>query len=411
MVTDFSDETLAIPAATEETHTWIPVDGGMYSRAELRRQRGTYQSTVPARIANWTPSLSGGLSADIEDATRALVEFDSYALRVLGADDPAVGPMSAILLRTESASSSQIENLTTSARQLALAELLETDKPNALTVIGNVRAMEAAIRLSQRIDQAAILAMHAELLIRQPGFERHAGVWRDQLVWIGRDNAGPRGADFIAPQPERLPGCLNDVVAFTARDDLPVLLQIAVAHAQFETIHPFVDGNGRTGRALAQALLRNKGVASHTTVPVSAGLLRNVTNYFDALDAFRAGNAAPIVRRFAEASRYAAVTGRRLVDDLAGQLADARELLAGVRPQAAAWRVLPHLVAQPIVNTTYLIKTLGLNKVTASRTLDLLTERGVLNERTGRRRNRVWQHSGILDVLDSYAEEIRRTIL
>jgi hypothetical protein len=117
------------------------------------------------------------------------------------------------------------------------------------------------------------------------------------------------------------------------------------------------------------------------------------------------------VRRFAEASRYAAVTGRRLVDDLAGQLVDARELLAGVRPQAAAWRVLPHLVAQPIVNTTYLIKTLGLNKVTASRTLDLLTERGVLNERTGRRRNRVWQHSGILDVLDSYAEEIRRTTL
>ena len=199
-----------------------------------------------------------------------------------------------------------------------------------------------------------------------------------------------------------------DVVAFAARDDLPVLLQIAVAHAQFETVHPFVDGNGRTGRALAQALLRNKGVASHTTVPISAGLLTDTTRYFDALAAFRSGDAAPIVHRFAEASRYAAVTGRRLVDDLAGQLANARELLAGVRPQAAAWRVLPHLVGQPIVNTAYLTENLGLNKVTASRTLDLLTERGVLNERTGKRRNRVWQHSGILDVLDSYAEGIRR---
>lgn len=408
MVTESSDEALVIPAVAEETHTWVPMDDGMYSRAELRRQRGAYQSTIPARIANWTPSLSGGISADIEDATRALVEFDSYALRSLGADDPAVGPMSAILLRTESASSSQIENLTTSARQLALAELRETDKSNALTVIGNVRAMEAAIRLSQRIDQAAILAMHAELLIRQPGFERHAGVWRDRLVWIGKDNAGPRGADFVAPQPERISDCVDDLIAFAVRDDLPVLLQIAVAHAQFETIHPFVDGNGRTGRALAQALLRNKGIASHTTVPVSAGLLRNIASYFDALGAFRSGNAAPIVLRFAEASRYAAVTGRRLVDDLAGQLADARELMAGVRPQAAAWRVLPHLVAQPIVNTAYLTEELGLNKVTASRTLDLLAERDVLNERTGRRRNRVWQHSGILNVLDTYAGEIRR---
>lgn len=408
MVTEADDEKLAIPAATEETQVWVPVDDGRYSRAELRRQRGAYQSTIPARVTAWVPSLSGSLSADVEDATRALVDFDSYALRVLGADDPAVGPMSAILLRTESASSSQIENLTTSARQLALAELQETDKPNALTVIGNVRAMEAAVRLSQRIDEPAILAMHAELLHRQPGFEHHAGLWRDQLVWIGRDNAGPRGADFVAPQPHRVQECVHDVVAFAARDDLPVLLQIAVAHAQFETVHPFVDGNGRTGRALAQALLRNKGVASHTTVPISAGLLTDTTGYFDALAEFRSGDAAPIVHRFAEASRYAAVTGRRLVDDLAGQLANARELLAVVRPQAAAWRVLPHLVGQPIVNTAYLTENLGLNKVTALRTLDLLTERGVLHERTGKRRNRMWQHSGILDVLDSYAEGIRR---
>mgnify|MGYP003585653888 CR=1 FL=1 len=409
MVTD-PDDVIAIPAITQESHEWVPVDGGLHSRSELRRQRGPYQSVIPATIAQWRPVLSAAISADVEDATRALVDFDTYSLRILGAEDPTIGPMSAVLLRTESASSSQIENLTTSARQLALAELGQTDRPNALTVVGNVRAMEAALRLSECIDESAILAMHRELLSRQPGFQRYAGTFRDQLVWIGRSNAGPRGADFIAPQPDRIAGSVRDLIALIARDDLPVLVQTAVAHAQFETVHPFVDGNGRTGRALAQALLRNKGLASHTTVPISAGLLTDTANYFEALTAYRGGDAGPIVRVFAQASRFASVTGRRLVDGLAAQVAEARERLRGVRPQAAAWQVVPRLVGQPVVNTTYLVEELALTRVTATRALDLLTERGVLIERTGKRRNRVWQHTGILDVLDAYARNIHRRI-
>lgn len=403
------DEPIVVPAATYETRVWLPSDTAYYSRNELRRQQGPYQSIVPAPVANWRPSLSGAISADVEDAARALVDFDSYALRVLGADDPAVGPMSAILLRTESASSSQIENLTTSAKQIALAEIDQTDKANARTVIGNVRAMEAALRLSDRIDESTIIAMHRELLQQQSGYETHAGRFRDELVWIGKDNAGPVGADFIAPQHERIAGAVRDIIEFAARDDLPVLVQVAVAHAQFETIHPFVDGNGRTGRALAQGMLRNKGLVAHTTVPVSAGLLTDTASYFAALTKFREGDAGPIVHRFADASRYAAVTGRDLVDALAAQLRDSREKLAGVRAHAAAWNVLPRLIGQPIVNAKYLTTQLGMNDVTAQRTLDLLTERGVLRERTGLRRNRVWQHGGILEALDDYAENIRRS--
>jgi Fic family protein len=409
MVTDSqAGDGFIVPAAGRERYLWDPADAGLYSRSELRRQRGPYESTLPAQIAEWRPTFSGSVSADVEDATRALLDFDAHARGALGVDDPAAGPMSAILLRTEAVSSSQIENLTTSARQLALAELDQTSRSNAMTVIGNVRAMEAALSLAERIDEAAILAMHREMLSRQPGFERHAGVFRDQLVWIGKDNAGPRGADFVAPQPQRVPAAMRDLVVFASRDDLPVLVQVAVAHAQFETVHPFVDGNGRTGRAFAQALLRNKGIASHTTVPLSAGLLTDTGSYFDALTAYRDGDPGPIVARFADAARFATVTGRHLVDELAAQLADGRGKLVGVRPQAAVWTVLPRLVGQPVVTTAYLVETLGLNKVTAGRTLDLLTARGVLSERTGMRRNRIWQHTGILDVLDEYAHSIRR---
>jgi Fic family protein len=318
--------------------------------------------------------------------------------------------MSAILLRTESASSSQIEQVTTSAKQLALAEIGETAADNAITVVGNVRSMEAALRLSDNLDVDSILAMHRELLTWQAGFEGEAGKIRDEPVWIGnRDTAGPRGASFIAPQHEQVRPALDDLVEFMRRDDLPALLQIAVAHAQFETIHPFVDGNGRTGRALAQAMLRDKGLATHTTVPVSAGLLTDTEAYFEALGSFREGDAGPIVRMFAVASRYAAVTGRTLVDALSAQLEAARGALAGVRPQAAAWRILPLLIAQPVINVAYLKRTLELSDVTAGRALDLLVERRVLVERTGWARNRVWQHSGMLDVLDDYAESIRRT--
>jgi Fic family protein len=375
----------------------------------MRRQRGIYQSIVTAALAGWQPNLPIAVTADVEDGTRALVDFDLHALRTLGAGSPALGPMSAILLRTESSSSSQIENLTTSARQLALAELGQSDKTNAHTIIGNVRAMEAALRLSDNIEVTAILTMHGELMRHQPGFAQHAGRFRQEAVWIGRDNAGPIGADFVAPQHERVPDAVQDIVEFAKRDDMPVLVQVAAAHAQFETIHPFVDGNGRTGRALAQAMLRSKELVTHVTVPISAGLLTDTSTYFDALNAFREGNAGPIVHRFADASRFAAATGRILVDDLAAELTDARDKLSGVRTHAAAWKVLPRLVGQPVINAKYLTSELAMNDVTAQRTLELLTNRQVLAERTGLRRNRVWQHTGILNVLDNYASMIRRS--
>lgn len=388
---------------------WTPRAPQMHSRAEVARQTGAYQATVTARIAEWDPLISSEDSANVEDATRQLVEFDTHARQVLGVGSPAFGPMAAILLRTESASSSQIEQLTTSAKQLALAEIDEGGKVNARTVVGNVRAMEAALRLSDDIDSASILAMHEALMLHQSGFpSRDAGRYREEQVWIGPGEAGPRLADFVAPHHDRIPDAISDLVGFIARQDLPVLVQVAVAHAQFETIHPFADGNGRTGRALAQSILRNKGLVRSAAVPISAGLLVDIDRYFAALGAFRGGDAGPIIRGFAMASRIAATTGTRLVDDLVAQLDDSRSRLTGIRADAAAWRVLPVLVGQPAVNTRFLKNTLGLGEMAALRALDTLTARGVLIETTGNSRGRVWQHRGIFAVLDEYGAEIRR---
>jgi len=408
VITDPGGPGLPVPPLGHREGTWHVPDDGLASRQTRRRGSGTYQAAVPARLAELRLSIPGEIAADVADAEAALGRLDAHAATTLGSDHAGIGPMSSILLRTESAFSSQIEDLTVGARQLALAELEESSSANARLVIGNVRAMEAALDLASRLDLDAVLAMQAALLSADPTHRREAGRLRIRLVWIGRHGSSPLGAVHVAPEAEDVPAAMEDLLAFIAREDLPILLQAAIAHAQFETIHPFTDGNGRTGRALVHAMVHGKGLVTRTTAPISAGLLTDVEGYTHALTAYRAGDAAPIVEQFARAARYGAVTGRALVDDLAAVLAASRERLAGLRPQASGWSLLPLLVGQPIVNAAYVREVLSTNAVTAQRALAQLSEAGVLTERTGRSRGRVWQHDGILRVLDDYAEQVRR---
>lgn len=399
---------VAVPEVQGEEHYWQVDTQGPASRSALSVANGPYRSAVVPRIAELQPQLPASLAAELAEAEAALAQFDQYARLVLGPDNPGIGPMRSVLLRTESASSSQIENLTVGAKQLALAELGQAKSDNARMVTANVRAMEAALRLADNLDEDSILAMHRELLSAQHGWQQHAGTYRETLVWVGTSRLTPRGASHIAPQPKRVPAAMTDLVEFMRRDDLPVVAQAAIAHAQFETIHPFADGNGRTGRALVHALLRAKRVMLSGTAPISAGLLRETGSYFDALTAYRAGNAGPIITSFTNASLFAAATGAQLVDDLAGQVQTARVQLAGLRSDAASWKVLPHLVENPVINAPLLVRKLGMNQVTAQRALDQLVRHGVLIERSGMRRNRVYHNDGILNVLDVYAQQLRR---
>ncbi|WP_157671376.1 hypothetical protein [Candidatus Aquiluna sp. UB-MaderosW2red] len=137
--------------------------------------------------------------------------------------------------------------------------------------------------------------------------------------------------------------------------------------------------------------------------------MRNTKSYFEALGAYRDGDAAKIIREFAAASHYAAVTGKKLVDDLSAEQASARERLGNLRSQAGGWELLPHLISQPVVNATYVQERLGMNAMSAARALAQLTDAGILTEATGLRRNRVWQQSEILNILDEYARSIRRS--
>jgi Fic family protein len=401
---------LPVPPLGYEDHFWDADDDGLRSRAVTSLASGPYRSAVPAPIADLSPALPADLASDVEDAAAALSRFDGHARAVLGPGSAALGPMSSILLQAESTSSSQIENLTVGARQLALAEIGHATSDTARTVAGNVAAMQVALDLADRIDDDAIRTVQHEIVSRQRGGASHAGRYRDTLVWVGSTALTPVGAAHVGPQPHLVAPAMDDLVRFMRRDNLPVVVQAAIAHAQFETIHPFRDGNGRTGRALVHALLRSKGLVVSTAAPVSAGLLRDTKAYVAALGAFRRGDARPIVERFTDASRFAATSGAHLVDALAGELDVARTQMAGaLRPQAVGWRVLPLLVAHPVLNAALVKDRLAVNDTTAQRALAQLAAAGVLEERTGMRRNRVWQHSGVLAVLDAYAAGLRRS--
>ncbi|WP_217630879.1 Fic family protein [Modestobacter sp. DSM 44400] len=387
------------PALDWEDRSWQPrIPPSLVSAAVRERHAGPYRAAVVPHIAELTPRLSGEVLALSEDASAEIARFDAE----LGSE---VAPFASVLLRSESASSSMIENLTSGAKAIALAELGSTDKRNATEIVGNVGAMRAALALADRLDAEAILTMHAALMgAVHPGM---AGTWRDEQVWIGGTSFGPHAASFVPPHQEHVPSLVDDLVCFARRTDVPLLARAAIAHAQFETIHPFPDGNGRTGRALINAMLRGHGLTKNVTVPVSAGLLTDTTSYFDALTAYRTGDPAAIVVSLAEASFEATANGRQLVRDLHAIRAGWDNAIKA-RRGAGAWRLADLLLRQPVVDAATVAAELGLAPQNTQRVVAALADSGVLTEFTGFRRNRMWQATEVLTALDDFAARAGR---
>lgn len=390
----------AWPRLKTETRTWrstLPPD--VISRKRLDLVNGPYEASVVPEISGLVPRVDTETSSAAEDASTALVRFDSEVGNL-------TAPFASILLRSESASSSQIENLTAGARAIAEAELGERVSGNGPQVVRNVRAMQAALSLSEHIDDASIIAMQAALL--EDDHPDMTGRYRNEQVWIGPSQLGPRGASFVPPHQDRVPEAMRDLEAFIARADLPVVTQAAIAHAQFETIHPFPDGNGRTGRALVQAMLRRGGLTTHVTVPVSAGLLVDVDTYFAALGAYREGDIDPIVRTFAEATLLAIENGKRLAEDVQSVQSSWNERLRGVRAHSSARRLAEIVLEQPVLNAEVAQQRLGVSKPVVYNSLAVLVERGVLQLATSKRRNQIWIADDLIAVLDEFAARAGR---
>lgn len=392
------------PALGYETREWHPADPSMLSHRKRLIATGPYESALVPQITKQPLHLPPALAAEAEEAAVEIARFDANASGILG--DGEIAPIATVLMRSESAASSQIENLTVGARQLALAELGEEASSNARTVSRNVSAMRAAVALVGDISAETIVQLHAALMAGQPHLD--AGVWRSQQVWIGGSGAGPHQANFVPPHHERVAAAMADLVTFTSRTDLPTLPHAAIAHAQFETIHPFTDGNGRTGRALVHAMVQRSGLTRRITVPISAGLLADTAGYVECLTAYREGDLAPILIAVTEATFRAVGNGRRLLADIHEIDARWRESITA-RRHAAVWPALDLLVGQPVVTVRYVQERLGVSFPTAQAAIDQLESAGILTQSVvGRRRNRTWHAPEITAALDAFAARAGR---
>ena len=388
------------PGIAYETCAWErdPDDLALVPKSRRRKILPTYEAAVPASIAALRVEMPVQLARHLTEVEVSLARFDTAQ----AARDYA---LPALLLRSESSSSSQIERLTSSARNVALAELTDTAPANALLVAGNVAAMREALGQSGEIGIDSICAIH-DVLMR--GTREVPGL-REEQVWIGGSPYSPHGATFVPPHADRVRGCLEDLVAFGVREDVSPIAKAAIFHAQFETIHPFTDGNGRTGRTLLHRMLASDEVLLHTMLPVSAGLLHDVDRYMSALDAYHGGAIEPIVECLADALELAAVIGSRIVSDVDGILAGWASENTD-RTGSASHRLPALLVKQPVVDVAYVASHLGITDRAARNLVEVACERGILAKMGNAKRGAFYQASDLIAVLEeaSSVEGIRR---
>lgn len=383
------------PAIGLEDQTWEPTQAGLMGRGA---RPFTYQSALPALISPRRPAVAPDTSLLAAEAEKELARFDAQ-------QGHRIAEFAPVLLRSEAASSSQIENLTASARAILSAELGLRKSRNAELISGNTQALRAALELSDDVSADRVLEMHRVLMATEP---RHApGHWRTEAVWIGTRAESPSGAEFVAPDHSRIPELVSDLVSFSRRTDIPALQLVAISHAQFETIHPFTDGNGRTGRALAQSLLRFHDVTRNVAVPVSAGLLVDVGGYHQALTAYRRGELDPIVRAFSHASLRAVSNAQTLLTELEAIRSTWDDRLS-VRRDSKAWPLLDVLLRRPVLNSATAASELGIKQPNVYPALKALVDCGILQSKKEHQLGPIWRSDEVLHALDAFAERAGR---
>lgn len=310
------------------------------------------------------------------------------------------------LLRAEALGSSFIEGLRASNKRLALAayEPVAADA-TARAVLGNVRAMDKAIAIGAErrpLRLGDLLDIHRTLL-EATTEERFGGVVRTEQNWIGGRGTSPRDAAFIPPPPDRVAALLDDLISFLNLDDLPAIAQAAIAHAQFETIHPFGDGNGRAGRCLIHVILRRRGIAPRLVPPISVVLASRAHRYIAGLIDFREGRADDWIGAFADAVTTAARSTEGLraqIDALLGELV---ERAGSPRADSVARKIILGLPTQPVVSAENAATLYRVTPTAARAALNRLETAGVLiPTRVGRRRDREWISDELFQLLDGF---------
>ncbi len=377
------------------------------TRDAPRRHRRAcrYEVHLPDLLSSVDIRLDGALAALISEAEQAL-----HALNREGG--AALGPLARFLLRTESIASSKVEGMQLGVRELARAEAkAESGTPPGATageVLANIDAMVLAVETAaeeERFGESEIRSIHQRLL-DGTSRRRIAGRFRTTQNWIGGNDFTPYGAAFVPPPPDALDVLLRDLCDATNDDVHSPLVQAALVHAQFETIHPFDDGNGRTGRALVHVILKRRGITPHFLTPVSVVFAGSRDRYIAALTRFRdAGpdGVAEWIEHFSAATLRAArlalsyISAVRMLQDR--WRAMLRQQQRVPRADAAAWAIIDLLPAHPMLSAPVATAISRRSKSRVYEGVEQLVNAGVLLPLTTGQRNRWWEADGLFALI------------
>ena len=330
------------------------------------------------------------------------------------------------MLRAESVASSKIEGLEAGPRRLLDAEVVLAQGGDAadrvaVEVLANVAAMEAAVELG---SSTATIALHDFLGIHRILMERSAtpgigGVVRTVQNWVGGSSYNPCSAAFVPPPPDTLAALLDDLLAYVNGDDHPALVQAAIAHAQFETIHPFADGNGRTGRALIHVILRRRGLAPRFVPPISLVLATWASDYIDGLTAYRhvgapdspdrSTGAGSWLRTFATAAHRSCADAEFYAGKIEALDARWRDQLGRVRANSAVELLLDLLPGVPVITVDSAARLIGRSEMRTGEAVNRLEAAGVLRQRNvGRQRYRVFEAADVVDLFTGLERALAR---
>ncbi len=360
----------------------------------------TYEYTphTPELLAGTEFEFSSEVILALAEASRALGSVPRF---------PLAG-IATVIYRSESSASSLIEGVGPGPRRILEAEFADTDEVNdepARRVVGNLEALRAAIATPAPATVEDMLEWHRLLMEGHPGMRPEAiGALRTEQNWIGGGSFGPRDAEYIPPPPEDVRPLLEDLGSFSARTDLTPVALAALAHAQFEVIHPFVDGNGRVGRALLQHLLV-KRAGLETPVPVSVPWSRDTDRYIAGLRAYQDGDTDSWLL-FASWSVIEAVGW---MSEMTGGVEDLLHRMRGrieTRGRSVAAKVIDDLPLHPVVDTQKVAERYDVAPQTAHEALLRLSEAEILEERPLSRRKkgrprRVFAATELIDLLSN----------
>jgi len=387
------------------------VKRGLTGRFEIFRAGGeTVRAFVPDPLPPEPPLvLDGERQILLERALLALGRLDSIATLL---PDPHLFLYAYV--RKEAVLSSQIEGTQSSLSDLLLFELEEAPgvpMDDVVEVSNYVGALEHGLErlkggfpLSNRL----IREVHAKLLSRGRGSDKLPGEFRRSQNWIGGTRPGK--AHFVPPPPHAVAECMGQLERFLHGDDtaLPVLVKAALAHVQFETIHPFLDGNGRMGRLLITLILCDAGILTQPLLYLSLFFKQNRAEYYRLLDQVRSeGDWEAWLDFFLEGVQTTAAgavtTAQRLVELFN---ADAGLIQGSGRAAGSALRVHAALRERPLISVKEICQRTGLSFPAATTGMNVLLKLGVARELTGKRRNRVFAYDGYLRVLAEGTEPL-----